>query len=188
MTTLDKTLGSIFHTEDNDGNLLNLIELNGEAYTTSRMMAEKFNKRHDHVMRAIDEIRGGLPKSGETPNNAPMFVDSTYTHDQNKREYREVLVSKKGCLLYMFNIQGYQAEKLLFIESFERMEQQLREQTQTTTLPNDYYTEDGAERHFIDTLTRLMLEATDLNEKERLNQRLRVFMENRIYYRPSVTF
>lgn len=124
--TMDKAFSDIFQTSDNHGNLLNLIEVDGVPYTTSRMLAEKFNKRHDHVMRDMDEIKRGFPKSGETPEK-PYFIESSYIHEQNKQEYREILINKKGCILYLFNIQGYQEEKMLFIESFEKMEQALNE-------------------------------------------------------------
>lgn len=119
---MDDVFGDIFQTSDNFGNVLNLVEVDGVPYTTSRMMAEKFNKDHSNVLKELDRINNGVSEISLTP----LYIESTYIHEQNKQEYREILVSKKGCLLYMFNIQGYQAEKMLFIESFERMEQALK--------------------------------------------------------------
>ncbi len=52
------------------------------------------------------------------------------------------------------------------------------ELVEPTTAP----TEEEAERYYIDALTKLILEATDLSEKERLNQRLGLFLKNRNYY------
>nr|DAV61174.1 MAG TPA: regulatory protein [Caudoviricetes sp.] len=52
---------------------------NGEPVASSRQIAESFDKRHDHVMRDIDDIIRGLPKNGDTP----MFYKTEYTHEQN---------------------------------------------------------------------------------------------------------
>lgn len=120
---MDNVFNDIFQTVDNFGNVLNLVEVDGVPYTTSRMMAMKFNKDHSNVLKELDRINNGVSEISLTP----LYIESSYVHEQNKQEYREILVSKKGCLLYMFNIQGYQAEKMLFIESFERMEQALKE-------------------------------------------------------------
>ncbi|HFI0273164.1 TPA: Rha family transcriptional regulator [Streptococcus suis] len=132
--TMDKAFSDIFQTSDNHGNLLNLIEVDGVPYTTSRMIAEKFNKQHRNVLRDMDEIKAGLPRFEQTPEK-PYFIESSYIHEQNKQEYREILINKKGCILYLFNIQGYQEEKMLFIESFEKMEQALNE-TPTQPTPD----------------------------------------------------
>lgn len=40
---------------------------NGEPVVSSRQIAESFEKRHDHVMRDIEDIMRGLPKNGDTP-------------------------------------------------------------------------------------------------------------------------
>lgn len=41
---------------------------NGEPVVSSRQIAESFEKRHDHVMRDIEDIMRGLPKNGDTPH------------------------------------------------------------------------------------------------------------------------
>ncbi|HFU4222069.1 TPA: Rha family transcriptional regulator [Streptococcus suis] len=164
--TMENAFSDIFQTIDNHGNLLNLIEVDGVPYTTSRMIADKFNKRHDHVIRDMDEIKRGFPKSGETPEK-PYFIESSYIHEQNKQEYREILISKKGCILYMFNIQGYQDEKMLFIESFEKMEQALNEtptqQSAPTPAPTPRIDETPELAYIRSKLTELMAES-DLNQ------------------------
>lgn len=45
-------------------NELTIIK-NDQAVTSSLIVAEQFGKRHDHVLRDIDDIKG-LPKIGET--------------------------------------------------------------------------------------------------------------------------
>ncbi|HFI0462646.1 TPA: Rha family transcriptional regulator [Streptococcus suis] len=164
--TMDDAFSDIFQTIDNHGNLLNLIEVDGVPYTTSRMLADKFNKQHRNVLRDMDEIKEGLLKSEQTPEK-PYFIESSYIHEQNKQEYREILISKKGCILYMFNIQGYQDEKMLFIESFEKMEQALNETPTQQPAPEPAPTpkiDETPELAYIRSkLTELMAES-DLHE------------------------
>lgn len=43
-----------------------VILKNKEAVTTSLQVAESFEKKHRHVLSAIDELKEGLPKIGQT--------------------------------------------------------------------------------------------------------------------------
>ncbi|CYU94755.1 hypothetical protein HO662_03990 [Streptococcus suis] len=156
--TMDKAFSDIFQTSDNHGNLLNLIEVDGVPYTTSRMIAEKFNKQHRNVLRDMDEIKAGLPRFEQTPEK-PYFIESSYIHEQNKQEYREILINKKGCILYLFNIQGYQEEKMLFIESFEKMEQALNETPASEPTPTPQIDESPELAYIRSKLTEIMAES-----------------------------
>lgn len=53
---------------------------NDEAVCDSLQVAEKFGKRHDRVLRAIENLLLGLPKIEETPK---MFWKSFYIEEQN---------------------------------------------------------------------------------------------------------
>lgn len=177
---MDDIFGDIFQTSDNFGNVLNLVEVDGVPYTTSRMMALKFNKDHSNVLKELDRINNGVSEISLTP----LYIESTYIHEQNKQEYREILVSKKGCLLYMFNIQGYQAEKVLFIESFERMEQALKAETTPApekltepvetaqTAPELPQGLREVERLYMDTLAQEIAKTDDMAVKMQLAERL----------------
>uniref|UniRef100_UPI000AE2437A Rha family transcriptional regulator n=1 Tax=Streptococcus suis TaxID=1307 RepID=UPI000AE2437A len=167
--TMDKAFSDIFQTSDNHGNLLNLIEVDGVPYTTSRMIAEKFNKNHRHVMRDMDEIKKGLPEFGQTPEK-PYFIESSYIHEQNKQEYREILINKKGCILYLFNIQGYQDEKMLFIESFEKMEQALNETPASEPTPTPQIDESPELAYIRSKLTEIIAESDLQTIYKDLNQ------------------
>ncbi|CYW61977.1 Uncharacterized phage-encoded protein [Streptococcus suis] len=167
--TMDKAFSDIFQTSDNHGNLLNLIEVDGVPYTTSRMIAEKFNKNHRHVMRDMDEIKKGLPEFGQTPEK-PYFIESSYIHEQNKQEYREILINKKGCILYLFNIQGYQEEKMLFIESFEKMEQALNETPASEPTPTPQIDESPELAYIRSKLTEIIAESDLQTIYKDLNQ------------------
>lgn len=108
---------------------MNLVIIqNRQAVTTSLQVAESFEKRHDHVLRDIETILGGLPNSGE----APMFYESTYEHPQNKQQYRMFYMNRDGFTLLAMGFTGQKAMqfKLKYIQAFNEMERQL---TQPTT-------------------------------------------------------
>lgn len=65
---------------------------NGEPVVSSRQIADSFEKRHDHVMRDIEDIMRGLPKNGDTP----MFYKTEYTHEQNGQTYPMYLMNRDG--------------------------------------------------------------------------------------------
>ncbi|TKI65604.1 hypothetical protein FC756_16270 [Lysinibacillus mangiferihumi] len=108
---------------------MNLVIIqNRQAVTTSLQVAESFEKRHDHVLRDIETILGGLPNFGE----APMFYESTYEHPQNKQQYRMFYMNRDGFTLLAMGFTGQKAMqfKLKYIQAFNEMERQL---TQPTT-------------------------------------------------------
>ena len=56
----------------NGGDMTELVYLkNDEAVCSSLQVAEKFGKRHDRVLRAIDNLLETLPKNGEV---SKMFI------------------------------------------------------------------------------------------------------------------
>ena len=99
---------------------------NGEPVASSRDVAKRFGKRHDHVVRDIEEILKGLPKNGDTP----MFFKSEYTHPQNRQKYPMYLMNRDGFSLLAMGFTGKEAVqwKLKYIEAFNAMEKQLAEQ------------------------------------------------------------
>ena len=65
----------------------NLVVLkNKQATTTSLMVAQKFNKNHQRVMRDIRKLHEelGLSKIGLTKFKE-MFQENTYVNSQNKK-------------------------------------------------------------------------------------------------------
>lgn len=83
--------------------------------TTSRIVADGLNKRHDHVLRDLEKIL-------ETPNVGSLIIPTAYKVKGQNREYKEYLLTKDGFTLYMFNIQGYNDFKMAYINEFNRME------------------------------------------------------------------
>ena len=97
--------------------------VNGELVVSSRVIAEQLGKEHRGVLRDLDNMLEGMPKSVHTQEN--LIISSTYVNEQNKQTYREYLLTKKGFTLYVMNIQGYNEFKLAYIEEFDRMEKAL---------------------------------------------------------------
>ena len=103
---------------------------NGEPVVSSRQIAESFEKRHDHVMRDIEDIMRGLPKNGDTP----MFYKTDYVHEQNGQSYSMYLMNRDGFTLLAMGFTGKAALewKLRYIAAFNEMEKKLAEKPQLT--------------------------------------------------------
>lgn len=101
---------------------------NGEPVASSLQIAESFEKRHDHVMRGIEDILRGLPKNGDTP----MFYKTEYTHEQNGQTYPMYLMNRDGFSLLVMGFTGKAALewKLKYIAAFNAMEKKLAQRPQ----------------------------------------------------------
>ena len=91
--------------------------------TSSKVVAEKFGKRHDNVQRDIrnlikDNPEWGLLKIEETP----------YTDPQNGQTYHMYEMTRDGHSMLAMGFTGKQAMewKIKFLEAFNAMEQRLR--------------------------------------------------------------
>ncbi len=91
--------------------------------TSSRVVAEYFGKRHDDVLKAIDNKKGTTQNCGLLDS---MFFESTYTTVQNKQA-REVIMNRDGFSLLAMGFTGAKALEfqLKFIAEFNRMEEQI---------------------------------------------------------------
>lgn len=99
---------------------------NDEAVCTSLQIAEKFGKRHDHVVRDIENLLEGIPKSGET-----YFRKSSYKNEQNGQEYPMYYMNRDGFSLLVMGFKGKKALewKLQYINAFNQMEHILNEKS-----------------------------------------------------------
>lgn len=110
---------------------MDLVEIiNKQIVTNSLMVAHKFGKRHDHVMRDIRTLLKdieslGVPKNGETPM---LFMETTYTHEQNRQEYPMFLMNRDGFTLLAMGFKGKDALewKLKYIKAFNNMEDYIK--------------------------------------------------------------
>lgn len=97
---------------------------NEQAITTSRNVARNFEKRHDNVLKDIDQLIEGSPQ-----NLGDLFHETTYTHPQNKQKYREYYMTKDGFTLLAMGFTGKRALefKLAYINQFNQMEKAIQE-------------------------------------------------------------
>lgn len=93
--------------------------------TTSRNVAEVFEKRHDHVIRDIEKI---ISQLGSPQNWGSLFIKSKYIDAQNKQEYTEYLLTRDGFSLLAMGFTGEKALqwKLEYIRIFNEMEKELK--------------------------------------------------------------
>ena len=94
------------------------------AVTSSLDIAETFSKRHDHVLRDLDEL-----KEGVTQNWGDLFWEDVYIHPQNKQPYRMVYMNRDGFSLLAMGFTGKKALqfKLKYIQAFNQMERFVKE-------------------------------------------------------------
>jgi Rha family phage regulatory protein len=92
-----------------------------QAVTSSLQVAETFNKNHRDVLKAIDEMRPGVAQ-----NFADLFSEDTYTHPQNKQQYRMYYMNRDGFTLLAMGFTGNDAMKfkLQYINAFNKLEEE----------------------------------------------------------------
>lgn len=96
---------------------------NGKAVTTSLLVADKFGKRHDTILRAIRNI--------ECPENFRLhnFAESSYSNEQGKEQPMYVLTRDGFTFLAMgFTGKKAAAWKIQYLEAFNAMESALLRQ------------------------------------------------------------
>ena len=92
------------------------------AVVSSLMVAEHFHKRHDHVLRNVENLLNNLPKIGERNSAPKMFFKSTY-QDRGKN-YPMYYMTRDGFSLLVMGFTGQAAMewKLKYIAAFNKME------------------------------------------------------------------
>ena len=97
-----------------------LKKANGEIYTTSLLLAEKFEKRHDRVIRKIESL------SSETFSRLKIG-EAEYNDDQGKpRKMYEL--NRDAFSFIAMGFTGKKADewKLKYIDAFNKMEKHLK--------------------------------------------------------------
>ena len=99
---------------------------NGEVYANSRDVAAFFEKRHDNVIRDIDN----LLKSLAPQNWGAHFQEVTAFHDGANREVRYFTMTRNGFILLAMGFTGPLALqwKIRYLEAFNLMEAELKKQ------------------------------------------------------------
>lgn len=120
-TNTDKPMVADDVTVDN-GDLVTIMD--SQAVVSSQSIAKKFEKRHDRVLRAIDNAKGCIPNFGE------MFSETSLP-DPYGRFHRAYLMNRDGfCLIAMgFTGKEVMQWKLKYIDAFNGMEVALQSKT-----------------------------------------------------------
>jgi Rha family phage regulatory protein len=109
-----------------------LVEVDhGEPWTTSLLIAQKFKKRHDNVLRAIEKL--DCSEEFRRLN----FEEADYLDDQRKpRPLRRI--SRDGFSFLAMGFTGREAAtwKERFIAAFRHLEHELRRISENTSVPD----------------------------------------------------
>ena len=117
--------------------IIRIENIEGNLRVSSRLIAEHFEKRHDSVLRDIENLIsnigspqncGSLHEEDIDEKSVDLFKKSTYQHPQNKQWYKEYLINRDGFTLLAMGFTGKKALewKLKYIEAFNKMEEELR--------------------------------------------------------------
>lgn len=101
-----------------------ILNQNGRLLTTSRIVADEFKKKHQHVLEAINKIDQSKSRHIFFQEN---FNASTY-EDSYKRNQKEYHITEKGFMLLVMSFSGKKADnaKINFIDAFTEMKEQLQ--------------------------------------------------------------
>lgn len=121
----------------------------GQALTSSLLVAEKFGKEHRTVLASIRELIKGCAENYADP----MFIETAYTNEQNGQQYPMFVMNRDGFTLLAMGFTGDKALKfkLDYKAAFNKMEKELKSLATPTS--------------FAEALRRY---ADEVEEKERL--------------------
>ena len=120
----------------NNTEILMREDSNGRAVISSRDIASVFEKRHDNIIRAIEQ----LPNDEFYQLNFELSKYTKDLHDgSGTHSYKEYLITRDGFSLLAMGFTGEKAYKwkIAFIDAFNQMEQALKSQSQYS-LPKTY--------------------------------------------------
>lgn len=164
-----------------------LVEiLNDEVVTTSRQVAEVFNKDHSKVLRDIRELMKAINEDKPNLDSPEKFIEDTYINGQNKQQPMYIMNRDAFTLLVM----GYTTKnalkfKRMYIQAFNQMEAELKKQVELTT--PSYQIEDPikrAERWIEEEKERKLL----AENNKKLEQDNKVKAIQLAEYEPKVTY
>jgi Rha family phage regulatory protein len=98
-----------------------------QAVTTSLVLSEAFGKQHKHVLEAISSKINSAENSAQYKK---MFAESTYT-DRSGKQNKMYYLNRDGFTFIAMGFTGRKADefKLKYIEAFNLMEEQIRNQS-----------------------------------------------------------
>ena len=104
-----------------------LYEKNGKPYCDSLQIAKAFEKRHDHVLRDIENHLVTFSKINDPKFGEINFIKTSYKDGKN-RPQSKYLLSKDG---FVYLAMGYEGEKaamfkIEYIKRFNQMEEYIK--------------------------------------------------------------
>lgn len=101
-----------------------VLERKGVPVTTSLIVAEKFEKRHDIVLRSIEDTISGM--DNETAKL--WFHKTTYKTKENRKSYPLYEMNRDGFSLIVMGFTGEKALhwKIHYIKAFDVMEEYIK--------------------------------------------------------------
>jgi Rha family phage regulatory protein len=110
-------------TMTNELTTINLIKRDNDLFVSSKEVAERFGKKHFHVLRDIDNLQ--IPDNYRLSN----FGYST-EKDSSGIDRPVVYMTRDGFSILAFGFTGKQALawKIMFLEAFNKMESYVKEQ------------------------------------------------------------
>ncbi len=147
---------------------INIENKNGVMVVSSREVAENFGKRHDNIIRIIEE-KIEVNSILRTPQ---YFIENTYI-DKSNRQSREYLMTRDGFSFLVMGFTGKKADefKLKYIEAFNKMEEHIKNNPKV--LPTN----------FKEALQQLLVE---VEEKEKLQVEIKQ-LEPKVQFADAIT-
>ncbi|KEH89120.1 antirepressor [Clostridium novyi A str. BKT29909] len=106
--------------------LVNVKNKDGQLVVTSRQIAGDFQKRHSHVVEAIENKIKSLTTENSEVEISKLFIPTSFNHNGN--EYKEYLLTRDGFTFIVMGFTGAKADawKLKYIEAFNKMQKVLK--------------------------------------------------------------
>lgn len=108
---------------------LGLVTKNERALVSSRMIADKFGKRHDNLINKIESTIDNWNKDTALKNKVSKYFFSHLYKDTSGKSNKEYLLSRDGFSYIVMSFTGREADiwKVKYIEAFNAMENFIRE-------------------------------------------------------------
>jgi len=106
-----------------------IINSKKEAVTTSRILADKFNKRHDNVLAKIEQL-----KIEDKETFTALKIKVSYYIDESGKRNKEFILNRDAYAFFAMGFTGKQANKFKidFIHAFNDMERWIKDRLQSS--------------------------------------------------------
>lgn len=150
-----------------------LYEKGNQIFCDSLQVASELNKRHDHVLRDIENKLSDISKSNDPKFGEINFLKDVYRDDRNRKQSK-YLMTKDGFTFLVTSYNGIKATnfKIDYIKRFNQMEQFIKS-LETTKLEFPEFTkaimnahEEPKHYHFSNEINMINKIVLGLNAKQ----------------------